>query len=168
MKNVSINHRIGIYVGTFDPLTNGHCDVIRRASYLFEHLIVAVGENIQKSHFFSISERMEMITNVCRSLNHNIAVKTFKGLSVDFATSEKATVMVRGLRTEADYTSEMQMAMMNKILSNEIETIFIPTSQELSHISSSLVKEVSTMGGNVSKLVPPLVFQRLTEKFSKQ
>ncbi len=157
-------HSAGIYVGTFDPLTNGHCDVIRRASFLFPKLIVAIGENVKKTEFMSVHERVDLVTQVCRTLNDNIQVRSFKGLSVNFALSEGATVMIRGLRTEADYSYEMQMAMMNQNLDPRIETVFIPTSQELGHISSSLVKEVALMGGDVSRLVPALVFAKLRER----
>ena len=155
------SHGIGMYPGTFDPMTNGHCDVIRRASLLFGTLIVAIGENVQKKSFFSIPKRVEMVSAVCKKLNDNIIVLPFQGLSVDFAKSQKATVLVRGLRTQADFAFEMQMAMMNKNLDQKIETIFIPTSQELGHISSSLVREVSLMGGDISRMVPPIVFQEL-------
>lgn len=164
MKAQSIGRRIGIYVGTFDPLTNGHCDVIRRASALFENLTVAVGENVNKNAFFSVAERVQLISEVAKELGSNIIARSFSGLAVNFANSIGASVMVRGLRTEADYTYEMQMATMNKNLCADIETIFIPTSQELSHISSSLVKEVAVMGGDVSRLVPVIVNQRLREK----
>lgn len=160
-----VNHQgIGIYVGTFDPLTNGHCDVIRRASKLFGKLIVAIGENSQKTAFLPVPKRIELLTSVCEEISKNIAVKSFKGLAVNFANTQKATVMVRGIRSAADFGYEMQMAMMNKTLDPSIETIFIPTSQELGHISSSLVKEVSLMGGDVSRMVPDIVFTALKEK----
>jgi pantetheine-phosphate adenylyltransferase len=158
------SHGIGIYVGTFDPLTNGHCDVIRRASLLFGKLIVAIGENVQKTPFFPVPKRIELLTTVCENLNDNITIQSFQGLAVKFANTQKATVMVRGIRSEADFGYEMQMAMMNKNLDPGIETVFIPTSQELGHISSSLVKEVSVMGGDVSRMVPPVVFAALKEK----
>lgn len=161
------SHSTGIYVGTFDPLTNGHCDVIKRASFLFGKLIVAIGENVQKAPFFPIPKRMEITTAVCKTINSNITVMSFQGLAVKFAKAEGATVLVRGLRSEADFGFEMQMAMMNKNLEPKMETIFIPTSQELAHISSSLVREVSLMGGDVSRMVPSIVFTELKEK-SKQ
>ncbi len=158
------SHGIGIYVGTFDPLTKGHCDVIQRASLLFGKLIVAIGVNVQKAPFFTVSQRIEMLTQVCKGINDNISVHSFQGLAVNFAKSQKATVMVRGIRSEADFGYEMQMAMMNKNLNHSIETIFIPTSQELGHISSSLVKDVALMGGDISRMVPPIVFEELKKK----
>ncbi|MBI2603490.1 MAG: pantetheine-phosphate adenylyltransferase [Deltaproteobacteria bacterium] len=164
MSAQPLSFSTGIYVGTFDPLTNGHCDVIERASYLFQSLTVGIGDNVKKKPFFSVKERIAILKSVCTSLNKNISVKSFKGLAVEFAKSEGASVMVRGLRTEADYEFEMQMVMMNKTLCDTIETVFIPTRQELSHISSSLVREVAVMGGDVSKLVPDLVFKKLKEK----
>lgn len=155
------NQSTGIYVGTFDPLTNGHCDVIKRASFLFGRLIVAIGDNSQKVPFFPVSKRIEILTKVCKNLNDNIEVMSFKGLAVNFAKTQNATVLVRGLRSEGDFSYEMQMAVMNKNLNHNIETIFIPTSQELSHISSSLVKEVALLGGDVSRMVPADVYKEL-------
>lgn len=155
---------VGVYVGTFDPLTNGHCDVIRRASHLFGRLVVGIGENVKKVAFLSIQERVQIVSEVCKSINSNISVKSFQGLAVKFAESEGAKVMVRGLRSEADFGYELQMAMMNKSIGKNIETIFIPTNQEFAHISSSLVKEVSNMGGDVSRMVPELIFEKLTAK----
>lgn len=152
-----------IYVGAFDPLTNGHFDIISRASQIFDRLVVAIGQNPSKQSTFTGDERKAMVEAVCRDLPQ-VEVTTFSGLAVDHAVAVGASVMVRGLRTEADYVYEMQMAMMNRTLNNKLETLFIPTRQDLSHISSSLVKDVTALGGNTSKLVPALVFQKLTER----
>ena len=157
--------RKAVYLGTFDPLTLGHLDIITRASRMFDQLILGIGVNSSKSPCFELEERLDMVRGICAHLP-NIHIDSFQGLAVNFAKNHDARIMVRGLRTEADYAYEMQMAMMNHILSSGIETIFIPTRQELSHISSSMVKEVAALGGNVSGLVPPLVFKKLSEKFS--
>lgn len=168
MNRFLMTHGTGVYVGSFDPITNGHCDIIQRASSLFQRLVVGIGHNTQKTPFFDIKERCELISLVCKELGDNIEVQPFTGLAVKFARSVGANVLVRGLRTESDYVLEMQMAMMNMTLSSEIETIFIPTRQDLSHISSSLVKEVALLGGNVSKLVPGIVYQKLRQKSDKE
>lgn len=158
--------RVAAYLGTFDPLTLGHFDIIKRASKLFEQLIVGIGQNPAKNSCFSFDERLSMTKGVCQDLP-NVKVHTFSGLAVDFAKFHKADVLIRGLRTEADFAYEMQMNAMNQVLNNKIESVFIPTRQELSHISSTLVKEVANLEGNVSMLVPSLVFKKLSEKFMK-
>ena len=152
-----------IYLGTFDPLTNGHCDVISRASRIFKSIVVGVGNNKQKQDLFSQQERVKIIEEYTKGLS-GVEVKCFSGLTVDFAAEENSTIIIRGLRTEADYTYEMQMAMMNKSLMQELETIFIPTQQGYSHISSTLVKEVALLGGDVATMVPPHVIKFLQEK----
>lgn len=160
--------KTAIYVGTFDPMTNGHLDVIERGSKLFEKLIVGVGENYNKSPFFTIKERLSMVKGVCESIRKNIEVFAFQGLAVDFARKHKVSILIRGLRTEADYVYEMQMAMMNRNLEKDMETIFIPTRQDLSHISSSIVKDVARLGGDVSNLVHPLIYKNLQLKNKKK
>lgn len=151
------------YLGTFDPLTLGHFDVISRSCSIFHELIVGVGQNLGKNPCFSIEERVSLVKEVCKAYK-NIRVESFEGLAVDFASKHRVNVFVRGLRTEADYVYEMQMAMMNKTLNSEIETIFIPTRQDLSHVSSTLIKEVISLGGNVSKYVPQPIYERLMER----
>jgi pantetheine-phosphate adenylyltransferase len=168
MSPAKVNPRFAIYVGTFDPLTYGHLDVIERGSKLFDRFLVAIGENANKHGFFSRDERLSMISGVCKSINRNIEVHAFDGLAVEFARKHQVAVMVRGLRTEADYVYEMQMAMMNRLLCQEIETVFIPTRQDLSHISSSLVKEIARLKGNLTDLVPELVAEKLAEKYKKE
>lgn len=153
-----------VYLGTFDPLTAGHYDVIVRAAAIFNSVIIGIGKNKAKDACFSVSERIEMISSACAGLK-NVSVEAFEGLAVNFADRHQARVMVRGLRTEADYVYEMQMAMMNRILDRRIETVFIPTRQDLSHVSSSLVKEVAALGGNISELVPKEVYNHLRKKF---
>lgn len=156
-----------VYPGTFDPLTNGHLDVIEKASHLFDEVVVAIGQNRTKNAFFSGDERRVMIEEVCQYLP-NVTVGLFDGLAIEFTSSVGAIALVRGLRTEADFMYEMQMAMMNRNLNDHLETVFIPTRQDLSHVSSSLVKEVSFLGGDVSKLVPPLVSKKLAEKIAER
>ena len=161
MKNPSR----AMYVGTFDPLTNGHFDIISRACELFDTLVIAVGHNHDKQMLFSPEQREQMIVQTCKQLP-NVRTTTFSGLAVEHALQENVTVMVRGLRTEADYTYEMQMAMMNRTLCQDLETIFIPTKQSLSHISSSLVKQIASLGGDISGFVPAPVLKELSNQFA--
>lgn len=157
----------GLYAGTFDPLTIGHLDIIERATRLCDELVVVVAINKSKASLFSTEERLNHIEKSCRSFAHVRAIAA-SGLIVDTARSIKAQVLIRGLRTEADYTYEMQMASMNRVLNGQLETIFIPTTQQFSHISSTLVKEVASLGGSVKALVPPIVYRALSEKYPKK
>ena len=158
-----------IYAGTFDPITNGHFDIIERASTLFSELYVCIGCNSSKKAFFALEKRTQLLSTVLATF-HNVTVLNFTGLAIEQAKKLKAKILIRGLRTEADFEYEMQMAMMNRALAPELETIFIPTKQSLSHISSSLVKEIALLGGDISAFVPPLVLEHiktlLTEKGS--
>lgn len=161
--NQSPKDRRVVFPGSFDPMTLGHLDIIKRASHMFDEVVVGVGEARDKAPLFPTSERLELIREVCAALP-NIEVKSFSGLVVDFAKSEKAVAIVRGLRSTADYTYEMQMALMNRALAAEIETIFIPTSPQYSHISSSLAKEIARHKGNLALLVPEVVSRKLLER----
>lgn len=158
---------IGIYPGSFDPITYGHIDIIERSTKLFDKLIVAVLTNPQKKPLFSVENRIEMIKHSIRHLK-NVEVDSFNGLLVDFARQKKARVIVKGLRAVSDFEYELQMALMNKKLDNEIETIFIMTNSKYSYLSSSVVKEVASFGGCVKELVPPLVEKELNYKFNKR
>ena len=158
--------RTGIYAGSFDPVTYGHLDVICRAAKIFDRMIVAIGVNQTKPAMFSVESRIEMIRELCRD-QPNVEVSSFSGLAVAFAVECGGTALIRGLRTEMDFIYEMQMALMNRSLSGDLETIFIPTSQAYGHVSSTLVKEVATYGGDVSSLVPPLVARKIAEKTRK-
>ncbi|MGQ0802290.1 MAG: pantetheine-phosphate adenylyltransferase [Actinomycetota bacterium] len=150
--------------GSFDPVTHGHLDIIERTSRHFEHVIVAVIRNPQKSEsLFSLEERQEMLREVTAHL-HNIEIGFFKGLLVDFAKEHGAEAIVKGLRAVSDFDYELQMAQMNQRLSG-IDTFFISTSPQHSFLSSSLVREVARFGGDVSSMVPPLVAKRLAERF---
>jgi pantetheine-phosphate adenylyltransferase len=154
--------RRAIYPGTFDPITNGHLDIIERSARLFDEVIIAILMNIEKSPMFSIQERIEMIQQVNR-WNH-VKVDTFQGLLVHYAVSQKAQVIVRGIRAVSDYEYELQMALMNRRLEPQLETVFMMSAEEYSHLSSSLIKEVFILGGSITGLVPEIVEQRMRAK----
>lgn len=158
---------IGIYPGSFDPITYGHIDVIKRSAKLFNRLIVAVMTNPQKKPLFTVKERIKLIEHSIKSLP-NVEVDSFNGLLVDFAKKKNARVIVKGLRAVSDFEYELQMALMNKKLDNEMETIFIMTNSKYSYLSSSVVKEVASFGGCVKGLVPSLVEKELKNKFSNK
>jgi pantetheine-phosphate adenylyltransferase len=149
-----------IYPGTFDPPTNGHVDLIQRGSKLFDHLTVAILVNPVKNPLFTVQERVEMIEEVTRPLG-NVSVATFDGLMVEFARREGASAVLRGIRAISDYEHEFQTALMNRRLAPEIETVFLQPAGRYSFVSSRMVKEVFSFGGDVSVLVPPNVLQRL-------
>ncbi|MGW0227534.1 pantetheine-phosphate adenylyltransferase [Actinopolymorpha singaporensis] len=148
--------------GSFDPVTNGHLDIIVRAARLFDDLVVAVGANPRKAGLFSVDERVELIREVTKDLAE-VRVATFDGLLVDFCRAHGIQAIVKGLRAVGDFDYELQMAQMNLRLTG-VETVFVPTSPEYSFLSSSLVKEVATYGGDVSGLVPEHVLSRLTAR----
>jgi pantetheine-phosphate adenylyltransferase len=150
--------------GSFDPVTNGHIDIISRAATLFDEVVVAVGVNASKKRLFSPEERMEMLTEAVRPYP-NVSVDGFSGLLTDFCREHDAVAIVKGLRAVSDFDYELQMAQMNSSLTG-VETVFVPTSPEYSFLASSLVKEVAAFGGDVSTLVPPHVLERLTERLT--
>jgi len=154
---------IAIYPGSFDPITNGHLDLIERGSALFDKLIVAILRNEEKQALFSVEERTEMLNEVVRCFP-NVAVASFDGLLVDYAADRGASVLLRGIRAVSDYEYELQMALMNRRLRPEIETVFLMAGEAHSFISSRLVKEVIGLGGNISGLVPPFVEGRLRKR----
>lgn len=160
MGEGNVPDHTAVYAGSFDPVTNGHLDVIERAAPLFGTLIVAVGVNQKKPAAFGIQDRLAMLRDVTGHLP-NVRVETFEGLLVDYSRSLGARVIVRGLRAVADFEYETQQVLMNKRLGPEIETVFLVTSAQYSFLSSSLVKEVATLGGSVEGLVPPQVEKRL-------
>ncbi len=149
-----------LYPGTFDPPTNGHLDLIQRGSKLFEHLTVAILKNPVKNPLFTVEERVEMLRDLTKSLG-NVSVATFDGLMVDFARQQGATAVLRGIRAISDYEHEFQMALMNRRLAPEIETVFLQPAGRYSFVSSRMVKEVFSFGGDVTGLVPPNVIKRL-------
>jgi pantetheine-phosphate adenylyltransferase len=149
-------HRLAIYPGSFDPPTLGHLDVIERASKLFENIIVAVGVNSSKTPLLSDSQRIEALKE-CTGHLGNVTVGSFKGLLIDFVRKSGAQAIVRGLRATADFEYEFQMAMVNRRLDSNVETVFLMTKWEYSYLSSSIVREVATLGGDFETLVPPSV-----------
>jgi pantetheine-phosphate adenylyltransferase len=155
-----------LYPGTFDPPTNGHVDLIQRGAKLFGHLTVAVLNNPGKDPLFTVEERVEMLTEVTSSLE-NVSVATFDGLMVEFARHEGASAVLRGIRAISDYEYEFQMALMNRRLAPEIETVFLQPAGRYSFISSRMLKEVFTFGGDVTGLVPPNVLKRLRTRINK-
>ena len=155
--------RVAIYPGSFDPITNGHLDLIARGSKLADRLIVAVLGNRSKQPLFSVDERMELISAVAKF--PNVEVAAFDGLLADFAAAKGASMILRGIRAVSDYELEWQMALMNRRLRPEIETVFLTAGEEYSFISSKLVKEVASLGGNISGIVPAVVEARLKQKY---
>jgi len=147
---------IAVYPGSFDPITNGHVDVLRRASKLFDKVIIAVLKNPSKVHYLTVDDRIKLIKESVLDLG-NIEVDSFEGLTVDYARKKNAKVLIRGLRAVSDFEHEMQMAQMNKTLYPDLETMFLVPSVENNFLSSSLVKEVATFGGDISQVVPEAV-----------
>ena len=157
------NGRTAIYPGSFDPLTMGHVDVVERAMHLFDHLVVAVARDSPKTTLFTADERVEMLRDVLKDCP-TVRVVTFQGLLVHFAQNTGATALIRGLRAVSDFEYEFQMALMNRRLAPDIETVFLMTDAEKSFLSSSTVKEVARLGGDIHGLVPDLVEARLHER----
>jgi len=156
---------IAIYPGSFDPLTNGHLDLIERGAKIFDELIVAILRNPEKEPLFSLEERLEMIQAMTRE-RENVRVDSFDGLMVDYALKVGATAVLRGIRAISDYEYELQMALMNRKLEPRLETVFMMPAETYSYLSSRLVREVATLGGSVRGLVPELVEQKLREKLA--
>ncbi len=159
--------KIAVYPGSFDPITFGHLDIINRGLRIFDEVIIAVARNSSKNALFTIEERVELIREVLVG-NGRAKVDTFDGLLVDYVLSKNATVIIRGLRAVSDFEYEFQIAQMNRGISQDVETLFMMTSVPYSYLSSSIVKEVSSLNGPVDGLVPPLVKQALANKFSSK
>jgi len=155
---------IVVYPGSFDPITNGHLDLIQRGLKVFDHIIVAVALNAFKKSLFTIEERMEMIRESLKD-NPNISAGTFQGLLVNYAREQKARAILRGLRAVTDFEYEFQLAMMNRRLEPEIETVFLMTGLRWVFLSSSILKEAAIHGGDIEGMVPEIVFKKLKEKF---
>jgi pantetheine-phosphate adenylyltransferase len=155
-----------LYPGTFDPPTNGHLDLIQRGAKIFDHLTVAILINPVKNPLFTVDERVEMLKEVTSSLG-NVSIATFDGLMVEFARKQGAAAVLRGIRAISDYEHEFQMALMNRRLAPDIETVFLQPAGRYSFVSSRMVKEVFSFGGDVSSLVPPNVLKRLRGRMSK-
>ena len=164
-------HRVGVYPGTFDPITNGHVDIITRAAmHLTDRLIIAVAENAGKNPLFSVNERVEMVreavAKIAQGGNGVIEVRPFDNLLVDYAASVDANVVIRGLRAVSDFEYEFQMSAMNNRLAPEIETVFLMAADQNQFISSRLVKEVAALGGDIGHFVPPQVAEMVREKLA--
>lgn len=161
--------RRAVFPGSFDPLTNGHLDIIKRSSPLFDEIIIAVLNNADKNPMFSVDERCSMIEDVVRGLDTGscrLIVDSFSGLTADFARKSDATAIVRGIRAVSDYEYELRMALMNRRLEPTIETVFLMAGEEYSYVSSTLMKQVFELGGRVDGLIPPLVESKMREKLN--
>ncbi len=160
-----MKNRIAIYPGSFDPVTNGHMDIIRRGLEIFDRVIIAVARNSEKNSLFCVQERVGLI-NLLIADNPQLEVVTFDGLLVDYVVSRQAGVILRGLRAVSDFEYEFQLAQMNRSISQKVETLFMMTSTQNGYLSSSIVKEVASLGGDINKFVPPQVADALRKKFA--
>lgn len=156
--------KIAIYPGSFDPPTNGHLDIIERGSQLFDGVIVSIMHNPAKQSLFTLEERMELLREITKTFS-NIEIDSSDGLLVDYAVKRNAHVILRGMRAVSDFEYEFQMALMNRRLNRDIQTVFLMTGLRWIFISSSVIKEAACFGGDVSDMVPPAVYQKLKEKF---
>ena len=156
--------KLAVYPGSFDPLTNGHVDIIERGTHLFDRIIVAILVNVDKAPLFNMDERVDIVRDVFKG-HSNVEVDTFDGLLVEYVARRKADVIVRGLRAVSDFEAEFQMALMNRRLAPQIETVFMMPAEQYTYISSRLIKEVVSLGGRVQGLVPAIVDTRLREKY---
>ena len=159
--------KTAVYPGSFDPVTNGHIDVIERALKIFDSVIVAVGDNPGKKPLFSTKERIEMLKEATKHLK-NIEIGAFSGLLLNFVKSKNSKIVIRGLRAVSDFEFEFQRALLNRVVDSGIETVFIMTKEDYVYLNSSIIKEIAMFNGNVSGLVPKIVEKRLREKFSKK
>lgn len=157
--------KVAIYPGTFDPLTNGHLDILKRASLLFDKVIVAIAIDNKKESLFKIEERKKFIETAVNNIS-NINIESFNGLLIHFAQKKKANVIIRGLRAVSDFEYEFQLALINKKLEKNIETIFLTTSSEYTFLSSTIIKQVVSLNGNINGLVPEIVEIALKKKFN--
>jgi len=155
-----------IYPGSFDPVTNGHMDIIERAAKVFDEVVVAVAVNLEKEPMFSTEERVDLLEKACRHLA-NVRVDYFRGLTVNYARKQGSTIVIKGLRAVSDFEFELQQALMNKRLDGSVETMFMMTSAEHLFLSSSMVKQLAEFGASITGLVPPVVEERLLEKIKR-
>ncbi len=157
--------RIAVYPGSFDPVTNGHVDIIKRAAKMVDHLVIGVLHNSSKTPLFSAEERVNMLSEVCQGIP-NVEIRHFEGLLVDFVMECNATIVVRGLRAVTDFEYELQWAQSNRIVCQQMDTMFLVTNVQYSYLSSSVVREYASHRGDISPFVPPLVAERLKEKYN--
>jgi pantetheine-phosphate adenylyltransferase len=157
---------VAVYPGTFDPVTKGHVDLVERSLSIFDELIVAIAANPRKEPLFTLDERIDMFAKVTARFDR-VKIEGFDGLLVDYVKVKKAVGIIRGLRAVSDFEYEMQMALMNRRLDNTIETVFLMPNEEYSFITSTIVKEAASYGGDVSSLVPKIVVEKLKKKFGK-
>lgn len=164
--------RIGLYAGTFDPITNGHLDVLEAAARMCDHVVVAIGVHPGKKPVFDAAERMAMIeeasASIARAYKVGISTITFDGLVITAARETKATLLIRGLRDGTDFDYEMQMSGMNGEMAPQIQTVFVPAKPEARHVTGTLVRQIAAMGGDISKFVPEFVARKLTAQFAKK
>ena len=158
--------KLGVYPGTFDPITNGHIDVLKRALKIFDKVLVLVAKHPEKKCFFNVEERLNMVKEAIKGIEHAEADK-YSGLLVNYLRDKKATAIIRGMRVVSDFEYEFQMALMNRHLYPEIDIIYFFPSKEYTFLSSSLIKEVFMLGGDISKFVPPIVLEKLKEKYKQ-
>jgi len=156
--------RRAIYPGTFDPLTNGHLDIISRASKLFDEVIVALLVNSGKNPMFTVPERVEILNEVLKPKFPQVSIETFEGLLVDYCRQRQASAIIRGVRSIKDYEYELPMVLMNRRLNTDVETVLVVASEDNSYVSSSLIKEVFSLGGSIDGLVPDLIIERMKQK----
>lgn len=161
-----MSRKIGIYPGTFDPFTNGHLDLVQRGLRIFDHLIIGVAPNPKKNPLFSVEERLALIRQTLVNYKR-VSLEMFDGLLVDYVAERKGIAIIRGLRAVSDFEYEMQMALMNRRLSADIETVFMMPSEEYSYLTATIVKEIASLGGSVRGLVPSHVEKALKKKFRK-
>lgn len=166
-KHAFMSTHIAVYPGTFDPLTNGHIDIIQRGLCIFDGLIVAITDNLQKSPLFSVPERRALIEQATKDIASRVTVDTFDTLLVEYVKQKNAQVIIRGLRALSDFEYEFQMALMNRDLDRTVETVFMMPNVRYSFVSSRLVKEVFQFGGDISALVPPNVVEALKAKYPR-
>jgi pantetheine-phosphate adenylyltransferase len=159
-----MSSKVVIYPGTFDPITNGHISIISRALKIFDRLVIAILNNPQKLPLFTMEERIQMIREVLKEQRH-VEVDSFNGLLVDYVIQKKTNVVIRGLRALSDFEYEFQMALMNRKLNREVQSIFLMTDYKWFYTSSTIIKEAASLGGEVSGLVPPIVCRKLKQKF---
>jgi len=159
--------RTALYPGTFDPITNGHLDLIKRGSRIFDHLVVAVADNPAKETLLTREERVSLLKASVKGLK-NVEVRHFSGLTVEYARKLKVTAIIRGLRVFSDFEYEFQMALMNRKLVPEVETVFLVPSEQHTYVSSTLIKDIAGFGSDISSFVPPPVVERLRDRFKKE